>query len=128
MSTGMGTSQGRWLHTTPPAPLQEPPKSGVSASGPGPAGEHRLPGHLLSSPEDLGGDDQAGPSAEQKRRGVTGRGLEGGWSSAFTEGPESLPIWEHGDVKWVLLDCSMLVVCKSRVLGFPIESGDKPQM
>lgn len=29
--------------------------------------------HLLSSPEDLSGDDEAGPSAEQKR-GVTGLG------------------------------------------------------
>lgn len=30
--------------------------------------------HLLSSPEDLSGDDEAGPSAEQKRGVTTGPG------------------------------------------------------
>lgn len=103
MSVGTGASQGRRLRTRPQEPLN-----------PDPSRKHRPLLHLLSSPEDLGGDDQAGPSVEQKRRAVTGHGRGGGVSSVFMEGTEHpSPLGPRG-VKQVSLDHSMFVVCEPR--------------
>lgn len=64
--------------TYPPSPgsgVTQAPSSPPSPQEPGcgelPALGTLQPLHLLSSPEDLGGDDKAGPSAGQRR----GRGL-----------------------------------------------------
>ena len=59
------TDPGQPLFLQDDCPLPTP--RGLCRPGPRPGG--RLWLHLLSSPEDLGGDDEAGSSVEQEKEG-----------------------------------------------------------